>query len=117
MVVDDDESILELVQMTLEFEGYEVVMAKDGKEALDLLASITPALILLDMQMPDMDGWKFAEEYRQASRERIPLVVMTAGKAASETAAQIQADGYIAKPFDIEDLIDAVNRHAQDGRA
>jgi CheY-like chemotaxis protein len=117
LVVDDDESILDLVQMALEDEGYSVVLARNGVEALDQLELITPALILLDMRMPEMDGWQFAEAYRQASTQVAPIVVITAASNAAERAAQIEADGYLGKPFDLDELIAVVGRHVRNGAA
>jgi CheY-like chemotaxis protein len=117
MVVDDDESILDLVQMVLEDEGYSVVLARNGAEALAQLDRISPALILLDMRMPEMDGWEFAEAYRQAQARTAPIVVITAARDAAERAAQVKADGYVGKPFDLDELVAVVGRHVRNGAA
>ncbi len=111
LVVDDDESILDLVEMTLTDEGYSVVLARNGSEAMDQLERIIPGLILLDMRMPEMDGWEFAEAYRKARTQTAPMVVITAARDAAERAAQIKADGYVGKPFDLDDLVAVVERY------
>ena len=115
LVVDDDEAILDLVRMTLEIEEYKVVLARHGGEALGLLASAVPGLILLDMQMPVVDGWAFAKAYRRSSDVWAPIVVMSAGKSVAEVARQLGANGYIAKPFDLEELTALVGKHIRNG--
>ncbi len=115
LVVDDDEAILDIVEMTLDEEGYHVTRAQDGSEALRALESLDPDLILLDMRMPVMNGWEFAETYRQRFHHRSPIVVMTAGQDAAEKCAEIQADGCLAKPFDLAELIVTVKRYARNG--
>ncbi|HEX4743924.1 MAG TPA: response regulator, partial [Candidatus Limnocylindria bacterium] len=77
LVVDDDPSILETVQAILEGEGYSVVTATNGREALQVLERVTPFLMLLDMRMPVLDGWGVAAALR-GSRHRFPVIVMTA---------------------------------------
>lgn len=98
------------VQAVLLDEGYEVATAANGQEALAELQRDLPSLVLLDMCMPVMDGWRFAEEVRQQGIA-VPIVVMTAAQDASRWAAEIGADGYVAKPFDIDDLLSAVATH------
>ena len=116
LVVDDDEAILELVEMALDLEGRTVVPARDGRQALALLDSVEPALILLDMRMPVMNGWQFVASYRRAAARPAPIVVMTAGKDAAATAAEIEADAYLGKPFDLEELLAIVRQHTCNGR-
>jgi len=112
LVVDDDESIRELVNMALSDEGYEVVMAAEGSLALELIRTRPPDLILLDMRMPDMDGGEFAEAYRQLPGQRAPLIVLTAARDAADRAAQLEADAFLPKPFDLQALLDVVGRLA-----
>ncbi len=111
LVVDDDDTIRELIAMALVDEGYEVETAVHGKEALDQVAKDALSLILLDMRMPVMDGWEFAEIYRQLPGPHAPIVVLTAGRDAANAAAQIGAAGYLAKPFDLERLLNVVAEH------
>ena len=110
LVVDDDPSILETVQVILESEGYSVVTAANGREALQMLEHVTPFLMLLDMRMPVLDGWGVAAALR-GSKHRFPVVVMTAAENAKRWAEEIRADDHIAKPFDLSELIECVQRH------
>ena len=110
LVVDDDPAIRELIEQVLSDEGYAVLTAEHGAAALEIVASTTPAVILLDMRMPVMDGWTFARRYRAAYRPGAPIVVCTAAQDAAARAAQIQADGALPKPFRITDLLDTVER-------
>jgi CheY-like chemotaxis protein len=110
LVVDDDSAIVSTVEALLSDEGYEVTTAGDGREALRELERELPTLVLLDMRMPIMDGWSFAQEVRRRGLE-LPIVVMTAAQDASRWATEIDADGFVAKPFDIDDLIKAVADH------
>jgi CheY-like chemotaxis protein len=109
LVVDDDPFIRTAVSDVLDLEGYQVVTAANGVEALEQVEQNPPALILLDMRMPVMDGWGFARELITRG-VRLPILVMTAADNARAWAEEIGADGYVAKPFDITDLIAAVER-------
>jgi CheY-like chemotaxis protein len=110
LLVDDDESIRQFIQMALSDDGYDVATASDGAAALALIPEWSPALILLDMRMPGVDGWAFAERYRKTPEPHVPVVVLTAARDAAESASQIAADGFLAKPFDLADLIRIVAR-------
>ena len=114
LVVDDDPGILAMLQDLLESEGIAVRTASNGEEALAALAEMTPSLILLDMRMPVLDGWGFAERYR-ARAFGYPIVVMTAAESAKRWADEIGATGYIAKPFDVNELLQTIERHRQKG--
>lgn len=109
LVVDDDRSILETLSDLLRTEGYPVVTAGDGAEALEVAAKARPSLVLLDMRMAGMDGWGFARGMRERGM-RFRIVVMTAASDARRWAEEIGADGYIAKPFDVEELLRLVDR-------
>ena len=114
LLVDDDESIRQFVEMALTDEGYEVVTAANGQAALDVLGRWTPSLILLDMRMPIMDGWSFSSVWRQAPQKRkVPVVVITAARDAAESAAEIGADAVLSKPFDLGELLALVRQHAR----
>ena len=107
--MDDDPSIVEIVSQILVSEGHDVVSAENG--AVALKKANGEALVLLDMRMPVLDGWGFAREFRAAGK-RSPIVVMTAAENARRWAEEIGADGYLAKPFEIDTLIAAVARYA-----
>lgn len=114
LVVDDDEAILDVVADVLRFEGYPVETASDGVAALDAVERGRPALVLLDMRMPRLDGWGFARTLRERGIE-LPILVMTAARDAAGWAEEIGAQGYLAKPFDIGELLDAVRGSASPG--
>lgn len=112
LVVDDDETISEFVEWVLVEEGHEVAKAANGALALAALERMQPDVILLDMRMPVMDGWEFARAYRQDGYAQVPIVVMTAAQDAAKRAGEIGANAYLAKPFDLDDLIATVTRVA-----
>jgi two-component system chemotaxis response regulator CheY len=113
LVVDDDPALREVIQWSLVDEGYPVVTAGNGVEALERVHEGQPLLILLDMRMPIMDGWGFARAYREQPGAHAPIVVITAARDAAEWAQQVDAAGFLAKPFAIEDLLDTVKRQAE----
>ena len=109
LVVDDDTSILDTVSAILSGEGYDVVSASSGQEALDAVARKQPVVILLDMRMPVMDGWAVARALRSQGIT-VPIVVMTAAESAKRWADEVGAEGYLAKPFGLDDLLATVER-------
>jgi two-component system, response regulator, stage 0 sporulation protein F len=109
LVVDDDPDILQTVVDILADEGYAVVSASNGAEALDMLARVSPAVIVLDMRMPVMDGWQFVQALPPSQRAT-PIIVMTAAQDARQWAREVGAAGYVAKPFDLLELLDMVAR-------
>jgi two-component system, chemotaxis family, chemotaxis protein CheY len=110
LVVDDDEAIRTLVRELLADEGYGVITAEDGAQALQMLDGQEPDLILLDMRMPVMDGWALASAYRERPAQSAPIIVVTAATDARRTATEVNAAGYLGKPFDLDDLIAVVER-------
>lgn len=110
LVVDDDAELASMVQMLLDLVGYRALTASDGREALRLVAQEMPEAILLDMRMPGMDGWEFAREFRARYGHRAPIVVFTAGEDARKNAQEIDAEGCLAKPFEVDDLVDLLAR-------
>ena len=105
LVVDDDPDILDAVCDILEGEGYRVARARHGLEALERLEAERPSLVLLDLMMPVMDGPSFATALRQRRMERpVPVVVISAD-GNPQKAQAVGAQGYLAKPFDIDALL------------
>jgi len=104
-----DQSILMTVAEILHDEGYAVRKADNGMEGLAALEQQQPALILLDMRMPVLDGWGFVRALRERGLE-VPLVVMTAAQDAGRWAREVGATGFIAKPFDLLELLAVVER-------
>ena len=109
LVVDDDSSIRETVSEVLNMEGYRVQTARNGLEALRAIEDRAPRLVLLDMRMPLLDGWGFARALRERGLD-LPIVVMTAARDARRWAQEIGARGYLAKPFELGDLLSAVEQ-------
>jgi DNA-binding response OmpR family regulator len=114
LVVDDDTSILDTVSSILSGEGYDVISASTGEEALAAVAQKTPLLILLDMRMPVMDGWAVARALREQGVQ-VPIVVMTAAESAKRWADEVGAEGYLAKPFGLDELLATVERFRRSG--
>jgi CheY-like chemotaxis protein len=112
LVVDDDPDILEALSEILEAEGFEILRARNGKEALEKLEKQPPQLILLDLMMPVMDGFEFAQRMRQQRPEvaNIPFIVLSADRNVGSKAQEIGAVGFLAKPFELNDLLDMVRR-------
>lgn len=109
LAVDDDRSILDLMTDILSGEGYYVLPAENGLEALQVLEADEPCVILLDMRMPTLDGWGFAREMRRKGL-RYPVVVVTAAENARAWAQEIGADAYLPKPFQLDELLRVVGR-------
>jgi CheY-like chemotaxis protein len=109
LVVDDDTITLQLVADILQSEGYPVKVASNGVEALQALDQIQPALILLDMNMPLLDGRDFVR-ILQERQINLPILVMTAAQDANHCAQELGVAGYVAKPFPFLSLIKAVER-------
>ena len=105
LVVDDDPDIRLMVSWALADEGFRVVEASNGRDALHAVRRDSPDAILLDLGMPVMDGWTFVRECRSARVcEGVPIVIMSAGHRAGE-ATKIGAADFLAKPFDLDVLV------------
>ena len=113
LVVEDQRDIRDFVAYVLETEGYRVSTADNGLVALEHVAREHVDVVLLDMRMPVMDGWAFAQAYRERPGPHAPIVVLTAAQDAAKRAAQIQADDYLGKPFELDDLLNVVARYAR----
>jgi CheY-like chemotaxis protein len=108
MVVEDSEDIRELLGVLYQSQGYEVLLASDGRDALTQLKNQAdlPALILLDLMMPGMDGFEFKVEQDKDQRlAPIPVVIMTADANAKEKSQKIGARGYVRKPVELDTLL------------
>jgi two-component system, chemotaxis family, chemotaxis protein CheY len=110
LVVDDDPDILQTLGLCLSSEGYRVLMAANGKEALDILDREHPSVILLDLMMPVMDGWQFVAELDQRGRRDVPLLILSADRSVQGHAQQLRASGHLAKPFDLDELLGKVQQ-------
>ncbi len=111
LVVEDDPDLLALLEMILEDAGHKVRTAQEGGAALARVAEEMPGVILLDMRMPGMNGWEFAREFRARFGHACPIVVVTAAENARGRAEEIGAEGWLSKPFELEDVLATVARH------
>lgn len=112
LIIDDDPAIRTVVAEALTDEGYEVGLATNGAEGLAALEAAPPALVLLDMRMPVLDGWGFAQALRQQPAPP-PLVAMTAAQEARRWGEEIGAAAVLAKPFNLLELLEVVQRLAE----
>jgi two-component system, response regulator PdtaR len=93
---------------TLRDDGYDADIAPDGAAALEVVRDHTPDVILVDLELPLIDGPSFVERYRRAITTPVNIVVVSGGDDAHEIAQSIGADAYLAKPFERDDLLTAV---------
>jgi CheY-like chemotaxis protein len=119
LVVDDDPAIRGLVADALRGKGYAVDLAAHGREALDALRARRPAMIILDLMMPVMDGVSFIEAcQREQLCTDVPIVVISAVQDALVRIQKMPVNACLAKPFDLDDLVRTVGQYAQpNGRA
>ena len=105
LLVDDDPNIRQLVNLYLAKEGFEVEMAERGDEALKKVLASPPNLMLLDVMLPGMDGWQVLRETRKTSN--VPIIMLTAKDETFDKVLGLElgADDYIAKPFDMKELV------------
>lgn len=108
LVVDDEPDALELIEVNLKAAGFEVIVADDGREALQKARTVTPDLILLDVMLPEMDGLEVCKTLRRDTETtRIPIIMLTARAAEMDRVLGLElgADDYITKPFSPRELI------------
>ncbi len=110
LVIDDDLNIIKLMTYVLKKEKYEVMTAKNGQDGLKLVKDFNPSLIVLDLMMPVMNGFKFLEEFKSITMMDIPVIVTTARGYTKEIEKIIDAgaSAYIEKPFDRKVFLDTV---------
>ena len=111
LIVDDDIETLAAERQLLAENGFRVVEARDGAEALLVVQEDPPAVVVLDVQMPGMDGPSFARELRMALK-RVPLVILTGVPDPRREADRCNAEAYLSKPFDAQELVNVVRRFA-----
>ncbi len=105
LIADDDKNICELLRLYLNKEGYETILAYDGQAALDMFEQQHPALVLLDVMMPRMDGWEVCRRIRAAGDT--PVIMLTAkGETFDKVLGlELGADDYVVKPFDTKEVV------------
>jgi len=117
LVADDKESVRTLVREVLEAEGFKVVSASNGSEALSVAEQVRPALILLDIMMPEMNGYEFIRAYRK--QHETPIILLTAKMEETDKVLGLElgADDYITKPFGMKELVARINAVLRRGSA
>jgi len=108
LVVDDEQEIAGIVKAYLEREGYQVVLAGDGKSALALVRSQSPDLLVLDLMLPEVSGWDVCRAIRKESN--LPIIMLTARDEVADriVGLELGADDYVTKPFDPKELVSRV---------
>src|SRR5687768_10697946 len=101
--VDDDRRVRDLIRLTLEEGGFDVTTAADGAEAIALVGSERPGLLVLDLTLPRADGFAVAAAVRRIHGSGVPIVVITADGSPAEKASRIGADAWLRKPFDVDE--------------
>lgn len=113
LIVDDDPAAVELIQYLLEREGFQTSLAVNGAQGIAMAKEKQPDLILLDVMLPEMDGFQVCQQLRaDPSIARLPIIMLSARAQTSdlETGQEAGADLYLTKPLDLTELIQAVTR-------
>lgn len=119
LIVDDERELIEQIRTRLEYVGHEVTCATDGFQALEMVRSVQPNLILLDVVMPKMNGYQVCRELKgTVETKSIPIILLTAKAQESDKfwGKETGANDYITKPFEMEDLIQKIDYHLRNGR-
>ncbi len=105
LIIEDDANIAELIRLYLEKDGFAVTLASDGRRGVDTFFNIRPDIVLLDIMLPEMDGWEVCREIRK--NDKTPIIMLTAKDETSDkvTGLELGADDYISKPFDMKEVI------------
>ena len=109
LIVDDDKNICELLRLYIEKEGFTASLAHDGRQALSLFNTFEPDLILLDIMLPELDGWQVCREIRKKSD--CPIIMLTAkGEVFDKVLGlELGADDYVVKPFESKEVVARIN--------
>jgi len=113
LVVEDDDVIRDLISVNLELEGFEVVPAIDGLDALEKIGDADPDVVTLDVMMPRLDGWATVEKLRanpETADVKIVLLSARAQESDLQRGEKLGVDAYLTKPFDPDELIETVRR-------
>jgi CheY-like chemotaxis protein len=114
LCIEDEPEMIDLIRLILGRRGFEVVGAAGGKEGLEKVRQEPPALVLLDLMMPDMDGWEVYQQMKADEKTKdIPVIVVTAKAQSIDKVLGLhiaKVDDYIAKPFSPQDLLNSVEK-------
>ncbi len=112
--IEDEQEMIDLVRLILSRKGYEVKGANGGREGLEMVGEELPDLVLLDLMMPDMDGWDVSQQLKADESTRgIPVIVITAKAQSIDKVLGLhiaKVEDYISKPFSPQELIDSVEK-------
>jgi two-component system, OmpR family, response regulator VicR len=112
--IEDEQEMIDLVRLILGRKGFEVVGANSGREGLTAVSKVQPDLVLLDLMMPDMDGWEVYQQMKVDENAReIPVIVVTAKAQSIDKVLGLhiaKVDDYISKPFSPQELVDSVEK-------
>jgi len=112
LVIDDDLAILDMIGELLGYEGYQVATSSSGSDAIARAKANPPALILLDLMMPEMSGWQVISALRaQPQTNAIPVVLLSARRDLPATARDLGVEHFLEKPFELDDLLRVVQRY------
>lgn len=105
LIIEDDPNIAELIRLYLEKDDFKVSIASDGKSGVDIFFKAHPDIVLLDIMLPEMDGWEVCREIRKT--DKTPIIMLTAKDETVDkvTGLELGADDYISKPFDMKEVI------------
>ncbi len=115
LIVEDDPDLLAMMEIVLDSADYPVRRAFNGQEALQVTREQMPGLILLDMKMPVMDGKEFARRFHAQFGDGSPIVILTASADGRQRADEVGARDWVAKPFDLDVLVDSVRKNIRNG--
>jgi CheY-like chemotaxis protein len=105
LLVDDDPQLTHVVSMFFEIEGYAVLVAKSGEQALEMVTQTKPDIVLLDLMMPGLDGLEVCRKIRSDRRlKKLPVAIFTAAETRQDELLAAGADSFIAKPYSLDGL-------------
>jgi len=115
--IEDDTEMIELIRLVLERKGFETIGAVGGRKGLEIIFDIKPDLILLDLMMPEMDGWDVFHQIKSnESTKNIPVIILSAKAQPIDRILGIEiakVDDYLTKPFKTQELVDSIERLLQ----
>ena len=117
LIVDDEADIIEILQFVLEAQGYQCITAMDGEEGLRLAKELLPDLIILDVMMPKINGYKISRLLKYDTKyKNIPIIMVTARSQEDDKliGQETGVNEYITKPFELDDVIERVNNYLKD---
>ena len=114
LYIEDEQEMIELVKLILARRGFEVIGAIGGREGLEAVRRLLPDMVLLDLMMPDMDGWDVYQQMKaDAATQKIPVIVVTAKAQSIDKVLGLhiaKVDDYISKPFSPDELVESVEK-------